>query len=270
MRCSACSAKVQGALSSLESFQTVEVDHQRDCAIVSAAVALSEDEIRLVLSQVGGFTLEEMKAEYGPVRSDCWSPVDHGESDASTEEAPPQSLFPLFLIVGYIFTVTLLIAWSNSQWSMDSMMRHFMAGFFLVFSFFKFLDAPGFASAFKMYDPLADHSRLVLDLSIRRIAPWRRVRHVLATTGDECNDSCIDVRWWGGCLAISSAEAHHPVCLFGDCVESSDDQGHAGRKWNHGGDGGLHAGWVRFPMPNALLLRWELKRNLTAGIGDGS
>ena len=34
-------------------------------------------------------------------------------------------------------------------------MRHFMAGFFLVFSFFKFLDAPGFASAFKMYDPLA-------------------------------------------------------------------------------------------------------------------
>ena len=49
-----------------------------------------------------------------------------------------QSLFPLFLIVGYIFTVTLLIAWSNSQWSMDAMMRHFMAGFFLVFSFFKF------------------------------------------------------------------------------------------------------------------------------------
>ena len=58
MRCvRACAAKVQGALSSLESIQTVEVDHERDCAIVSAAVPLSEHEVRLVLSQAGGFTL---------------------------------------------------------------------------------------------------------------------------------------------------------------------------------------------------------------------
>ena len=155
MRCGACAAKVQGALSSLQSIQTVEVDHERDCAIVSAAVALSEHEVRLVLPQAGGFTLEEMKADPNPSDLIAGVQLTTGESDASAEEAPSQSLFPLFLIVGYIFSVTLLIAWSNSQWSMDSMMRHFMAGFFLVFSFFKFLDAPGFASAFKMYDPLA-------------------------------------------------------------------------------------------------------------------
>ena len=155
MRCGACAAKVQGALSSLESIQTIEVDHQRDCAIVSAAVALSEHEVGLVLSQAGGFTLEEIKADTNPSDPMAGVPLTTGESDASADEAPSQSLFPLFLIVGYIFAVTLLIAWSNSQWSMDSMMRHFMAGFFLVFSFFKFLDAPGFASAFKMYDPLA-------------------------------------------------------------------------------------------------------------------
>ena len=155
MRCGACAAKVQGALSSLESIQTVEVDHERDCAIVSAAVALSEHEVRLVLTQAGGFTLEEMKADTKQADPMASVSLTTGESAASAEEAPSQSLFPLFLIVGYIFTVTLFIAWSNSQWSMDSMMRHFMAGFFLVFSFFKFLDAPGFASAFKMYDPLA-------------------------------------------------------------------------------------------------------------------
>ena len=155
MRCGACAAKVHGALSSLESIQRVEVDHQRDCAIVSAAVALSEHEVRLVLSQAGGFTLEEMKADSAPFDPIGGVPLTTGESDASPEKPASQSLFPLFLIVGYIFTVTLLIAWSNSQWSMDTMMRHFMAGFFLVFSFFKFLDAPGFASAFRMYDPLA-------------------------------------------------------------------------------------------------------------------
>lgn len=155
MRCGACAAKVQGALSSLQSIQTVEVDHERDCAIVSAAVVLSEHEVRLVLSQAGGFTLEAMKAETNPSDPMAGVPLTTGESDASADEAPSQSLFPLFLIVGYIFAVTLLLAWSNSHWSMDSMMRHFMAGFFLVFSFFKFLDVPGFASAFKMYDPLA-------------------------------------------------------------------------------------------------------------------
>ena len=155
MRCGACSAKVHGALSSLESIQTVEVDHHRNLAIVSATVALDEHEVRSALSQAGGFTLEEMKAESTPSAPIGGVPLTTGESDASPEEHASQSLFPLFLIVGYIFTVTLLIAWSNSQWSMDAMMRHFMAGFFLVFSFFKLLDAPGFASAFKMYDPLA-------------------------------------------------------------------------------------------------------------------
>jgi hypothetical protein len=34
-------------------------------------------------------------------------------------------------------------------------MNHFMAGFFLVFSFFKLLDIKGFASSYSMYDLLA-------------------------------------------------------------------------------------------------------------------
>ena len=155
MRCGACSAKVHGALSCLESIQTVEVDHQRNLAIVSSATALDEHEVRSALFQAGGFALDQMNADADPSAAIGGISLTTVESGSLPEEPPLQSLFPLFLIVGYIFTVTLLIAWSNSQWSMDSMMRHFMAGFFLVFSFFKFLDAPGFASAFKMYDPLA-------------------------------------------------------------------------------------------------------------------
>ena len=37
-------------------------------------------------------------------------------------------------------------------------MRHFMAGFFIVFSFFKLLDPPGFVSAYRRYDLLARRS----------------------------------------------------------------------------------------------------------------
>lgn len=39
-------------------------------------------------------------------------------------------------------------------------MRHFMAGFFLTFSFFKLLDPPGFVSAYRGYDLLAHRSKV--------------------------------------------------------------------------------------------------------------
>jgi hypothetical protein len=41
-------------------------------------------------------------------------------------------------------------AFDTMQW-----MRHFMAGFFLVFSFFKLLNLKGFAESYVMYDVLA-------------------------------------------------------------------------------------------------------------------
>lgn len=36
-------------------------------------------------------------------------------------------------------------------------MAYFMGGFFTVFSFFKFLNLPGFVRSFKMYDPMAKY-----------------------------------------------------------------------------------------------------------------
>jgi hypothetical protein len=68
---------------------------------------------------------------------------------------PAKSLRPLFIIVGYIAGVTACATWLRGDGSAHTLMNDFMAGFFLVFSFFKVLDLPGFASAFRMYDPLA-------------------------------------------------------------------------------------------------------------------
>ncbi len=75
---------------------------------------------------------------------------------APTEtSASPGSLFPLALIVGYIAGVAVLVAAATSDYSIEPMMRHFMAGFFIVFSFFKLLDLPGFVRSYRMYDVLA-------------------------------------------------------------------------------------------------------------------
>jgi copper chaperone CopZ len=58
---------------------------------------------------------------------------------------------PLLIIAVYITGIYALLA----NGSLHLGMNYFMAGFFLVFSFFKFLDLKGFASSYMMYDLLA-------------------------------------------------------------------------------------------------------------------
>ena len=66
---------------------------------------------------------------------------------------------PLLLIGAYILGASLLV--QGAQVNAMETMRYFMAGFFLVFSFFKLLDVPAFADAYAGYDLLA-----------RRWRPW--------------------------------------------------------------------------------------------------
>ena len=59
------------------------------------------------------------------------------------------------LTLSYILITVLFIESAKSQWLLESVMSHYMAGFFIVFSFFKFLNLKGFADAFQTYDPIA-------------------------------------------------------------------------------------------------------------------
>jgi len=62
---------------------------------------------------------------------------------------------PILLIFGYITLVTTLLQALNGSIDVMVWMRHFMAGFFLVFSFFKLLNLKGFADSYAMYDVIA-------------------------------------------------------------------------------------------------------------------
>ncbi len=62
---------------------------------------------------------------------------------------------PLLLVFFYILLVTLAVEFVNGGFVLHRFMLNFMAGFFLVFSFFKMLDLTGFASSYAMYDLLA-------------------------------------------------------------------------------------------------------------------
>ncbi len=65
-----------------------------------------------------------------------------------------KTYYPLLLIVALIALVSLKGSYTAHDW-----MMHFMAGFFIVFAFFKLLDLQGFVMAFSEYDLLARRSR---------------------------------------------------------------------------------------------------------------
>lgn len=85
---------------------------------------------------------------------------------AWTEEEQPASWLatysPLLMIIAFILGAALLVQWGHGgvkAITLDETMRYFMAGFFLVFSFFKLLDINAFADAYTGYDLLAQRWR---------------------------------------------------------------------------------------------------------------
>ena len=83
-----------------------------------------------------------------------------GEIAAATvpAPAPPEpksSYYPLVLILFYLLGASGLAEVALGGFDWMRAMRHFMAGFFLVFSFFKLLDVPSFAMSYSSYDIVA-------------------------------------------------------------------------------------------------------------------
>lgn len=72
---------------------------------------------------------------------------------------PATSYFPLLLILLYLAGATAVFELSAGAFNGMRAMRHFMAGFFLVFSFFKLLNLTAFADAYAGYDLIARRSR---------------------------------------------------------------------------------------------------------------
>lgn len=83
------------------------------------------------------------------------------EVESETPQSWAATYKPILLISAYLVVATLLIQFTNTVFDSMQWMRHFMAGFFLVFSFFKFLNLPAFADSYAMYDVVA-----------KRFKPW--------------------------------------------------------------------------------------------------
>ena len=146
MHCGSCIARVRAALSPFADRVDVTLTPQRatlvnprqsDLATLNAAVA-----------RAGAYTIEPLGA-----------PAPINPTGAQGLSATPASYYPLYLIAAYIAVAAFAGAFGAGGLDGQAWMANFMAGFFLVFSAFKFLNLDGFADAYASYDLLAKRWR---------------------------------------------------------------------------------------------------------------
>lgn len=138
MTCMGCVASVQKKLSAIDGVETVQVDFEKAQAELKTNRPVPLEELKNILPSK--YSIEEGKET-----------VELLETTVSKSKL--QQLKPLYLIFAYLLGAAILLNYKN--WSMQGAMLDFMGLFYIVFSFFKFLDLKGFPESFKMYDPLA-------------------------------------------------------------------------------------------------------------------
>ena len=137
MTCSSCEAKVKSALMTIENVTAVEVSKEDNLATITMDKHIALSDFQKVLDN-----------KYQILA------VNHNEIAEQTN-GWFETYKPILLIFFYISLVTVLVQLNNHHFDAMQWMQHFMAGFFLVFSFFKLLNLKGFAESYIMYDVVA-------------------------------------------------------------------------------------------------------------------
>ncbi|MFN7019987.1 MAG: heavy-metal-associated domain-containing protein [Phycisphaerales bacterium] len=145
LHCGACVDRVSAALKQVPGVTAATVTLHPPRARIDSDTPVSIDALAAAVRSAGSYTIS--------ATPEPGAPPDAAAPDADN---PPTSLYPLILIVAFIAGVTAMTTFvraTGGGW--HGWMNDFMAGFFLVFSFFKFLDLRGFVSAYRRYDLLA-------------------------------------------------------------------------------------------------------------------
>lgn len=143
MTCNGCVSSVTEKISKLDGVVSVEVNLENKEAIID-----SNHQINTIILQ------EALRPKYTITKKKTAKKEPlYFEDDFTDNKSKIEQLKPLFLILFYLLTSAILLHYK--AWDIKEAMLDFMGLFYIVFSFFKFIDLKGFPDSFRMYDPLA-------------------------------------------------------------------------------------------------------------------
>ena len=142
MSCMSCVAKVKSELLKLGDVEQAEVQLAAPQATIKMQSHISLPELEKAVRKAGNYSISA-------------SPYLH-DMEMTDQKADSQTWLntykPILLIAVFLFGITALIEIRSNGPGWMSWMHNFMAGFFLVFAFFKLLDLKGFAENYASYD----------------------------------------------------------------------------------------------------------------------
>jgi copper chaperone CopZ len=140
MTCKSCEAKVKNALLGVPNVTKVEVSKELKNVIISVEKPVLLGILQYAVGEK--YSILEMEPINTAIEKEkSWFVVYR----------------PILLLFVYISLVSILTSIDRNGFHWMKAMNIFMAGFFLTFSFFKFLDIKGFADSYSMYDIVAKH-----------------------------------------------------------------------------------------------------------------
>lgn len=146
MTCAGCEAKVQYVLSAIDGVKSVRVNLAKAQAEIESTYPIPAELLRGALHDYPKYQIQELTSQ--ALIAEPRTDVVHAPSWWVTYK-------PLLLIVVYILLISLAVSFQSGRIDFFVWMNYFMAGFFLVFSFFKMLDLRAFAQSYAMYDIVA-------------------------------------------------------------------------------------------------------------------
>jgi copper chaperone CopZ len=138
MTCANCVAKVKNELLKLGDVMEAVVQLNDPQAIISMQKHIRLQDLQFAVSRAGNYNITELG-------KDMSHSVETGSSWLITYK-------PILLIGVLITGITVLLEVNSGSFNWETWMQNFMAGFFLLFSFFKLLDIKGFADNYSSYD----------------------------------------------------------------------------------------------------------------------
>jgi copper chaperone CopZ len=143
MTCEGCVAKVTYLLEQHSNISLAKIELKNNTATLTVEKEIAIDELRRLFEAHPKYTIAFSN---------------------SNEDKQNKRVFttykPLLLIFLFIAATTSIVSIDNGKIDVMLWMQYFMAGFFIVFSFFKFLNLTGFAESYAMYDILAKRVKI--------------------------------------------------------------------------------------------------------------